>query len=177
MAPEEIDSRPRRLIRMIGRVARVHAVSIGVLFACFVLLMLSRSDRGLAYVNRLPSVYSTAFSVGLFALILPLRFVALSVPLAAGLVFWFGWVNNLKMSAVALPVTFLDARLLITRPEIIFNAIGMTLPSALEVEMVIAAAAVLGAAFVIWRLLKSRELSNRSAAFGRGAAIVLVRVA
>src|SRR5262245_21240073 len=172
MAPEAIDTRPRRVIRMIGRVAREHAVSIGVLAGCFILLMLSRSDRGLAYVNRLPSVYSTAFSVGLFALILPLRFVALSVPLAAGLVFWFGWVNNLKMSAVALPVTFLDARLLITRPEIVFNALGITLPSAQEVEALIAAVAVLGAALLIWRLLKSRDLADRGAAFRRRTAIV-----
>jgi len=174
MAPEEIDSRPRRLIRMIGRVARVHAVSIGVLSGCFVLLMLSRSDRGLAYVNRLPSVYSIAFSVGLFALILPLRFVALSVPLAAGLVFWFGWVNNLKMSAVALPVTFLDARLLVTRPEIVFNALGVTLPSALEVEGLVAAVAVLGAAILVWRL---RSYSNQFAAFGHRVSVVVIRVA
>ena len=162
---------------MIGRLIRSHAAAIGVLLGCALLLLLSSSDRGLAYVNRVPSMYSAAFSVGLFALVLPLRFAALSVPLAAGLVFWFGWVNNLKMSAVALPVTFLDARLLITRPEIIFNAIGMTLPSALEVEAGIAAAAVLGAAFVVWRLMKSSDRSNRFAAFGHGASIVLVRVA
>jgi hypothetical protein len=162
---------------MIGRLARSHAASIGVLLGCAVLFFVSSTDRGLAYVNRVPSVYSAAFSLGLFALILPRRFVALSVPLAAGLVFWFGWVNNLKMSAVALPVTFLDARLLITRPEIIFNAIGLTLPSARQVEGLIAAAVGLAAAFVIWRLLKSRHVLHRFAAFGRGAAIVLVRVA
>src|SRR5262245_52377831 len=142
MSPEADAPTPRRVAPVIGRLVRSHAASLGVLLGCAVLLFLSASDRGLAYVNRVPSIYSAAFSVGVFALVLPLRFVALSVPLAAGLVFWFGWVNNLKMSAVALPVTFLDARLLITRPEIIFNAIGVTVPSALEVEALIAVAAV-----------------------------------
>jgi phosphoglycerol transferase MdoB-like AlkP superfamily enzyme len=174
MAPEAIDTRPRRVIRLIGRVARTHAVSIGVLSGCLVLLMLSRSDRGLAYVNRLPSVYSAAFSVGLFALILPLRFVALSVPLAAGLVFWFGWVNHLKMAAVALPVTFLDARLLITRPEIVFNALGVTLPTAPEVGGLAAAVAVLATVILVWRL---RAHSPRFAAFGRRASVVVIRLA
>ena len=65
MPPQAVDTRPRRVIRMIGRVARTHAASIGVLLGCGVLLLLSTSDRGLTAVNRLPSVYSTAFSVGL----------------------------------------------------------------------------------------------------------------
>ena len=176
MAPEPASTTPRRAIALTGRVARSHAASIGVLLGCGVLLVLSTSDRGLAYVNRVPSIYSAAFSVGLFALLLPLRFVALSVPLAAGLVFWFGWVNNLKMAAVALPVTFLDARLLVTRPEIVFNSLGVTLPTALDIELGAAAVATLGAVILAWRLM-SRGLSSRSAVLRRRVASVAVRVA
>jgi phosphoglycerol transferase MdoB-like AlkP superfamily enzyme len=175
MAPDAAATNLRRLIRLIARTARTHATSIAVLLGCLVLWMVSTSDRGLTYINRVPSVYSTAFSVGLFALLLPRRLATLSVPLAAGLVFWFGWVNNLKMAAVALPVTFLDARLLVTRPEIVFNSLGVKLPSARGIEGLAVTVAVLGVAILFWRS-RSRDLSQRSA-FARRAAVVVVRVA
>src|SRR5262245_8157689 len=160
---------------MISRFSWRHAQPVFVLLSCVVLLLLSRSDRGMLFVNRLPSVYSAVLCVGLFVLLLPRRLAILSVPLAVGLISWFGWVNDLKVAAVALPVTFLDARLLVTQPSLVFNSLGVgTLPNARQIEAVlVVAAAALVAAVLIWRLRARRVQAQGSLARTRLVAVLL----
>ena len=137
------------------------------------------------FVNRVPSVYSAVLCVGLFVLILPRRLAILSVPLSAALISWFGWVNDLKVAAVALPVTFLDARLLVTQPSLVFNSLGVgRLPSAREIEGVLIITVAALVATVLIRRLRARSLSatdriaeSRTVAAGSRTVAVFLRAA
>jgi phosphoglycerol transferase MdoB-like AlkP superfamily enzyme len=145
-----------------------------VLLSCAVLLLLSATDRGMLLVNRVPSVYSAVLCVGLFVLVLPRRVAILSVPLAVALISWFGWVNDLKVAAVALPVTFLDARLLFTQPTLVFNSLGVrTLPSVRQIEGVLVIAAAVLVAAVLLRRLRARRVASDSVVWTRTAAVLL----
>jgi hypothetical protein len=93
--------------------------------ASLAVLAAASSDWFLGYVNQVPSLLTVALSLGVFVLILPASVLSLSVPLAAGLVHAFFWVNGLKLAAVTLPVTFLDLKLLLTEPGVVFNALGV----------------------------------------------------
>jgi hypothetical protein len=174
----ETDARPFRRLRWIPRLAWRHAQAVGVLLSCVVLLLLTESDRALLFLNRVPSVYSAVLCVGLFVLVLPRRLAILSVPLSAALISWFGWVNDLKVAAVALPVTFLDAGLLVTQPALVFNSLGVgRLPSAREIEgvLVITVAALVAAVF--GRRLRARSLSATDGRAGNRTVAVLLRAA
>jgi hypothetical protein len=186
MLPESDASPLRRLdadpagarLRAISRLAWKYAQPVGVLVVCVVVLLLSASDAGLRVVNRVPSVYSAVLCVGLFVLLLPRRFALLSIPLAAALIFWFGWVNDLKVAAVALPVTFLDARLLVTQPSLVFNSLGTgRLPSAREVEGVLVVMVAALVAAVLVRRLRARPVPVEAGTAGSRMAAVLFRSA
>jgi len=174
----ETTATPFRRLRVIPRLAWRHAQIVGVLLSCVALLLLSASDRALLFVNRVPSVYSAVLCVGLFVLILPRRLAILSVPLSAALISWFGWVNDLKVAAVALPVTFLDARLLVTQPSLVFNSLGVgRLPSAREIEGVLVLTVAALVATVLIRRLRARSLSATDGMAGSRTVAVFLRAA
>ena len=98
---------------------------VAVLLACLVLLGTSYSDRLLTHISLVPSVYSVAMSLVISALLLPARWIAVSVPLAAGLAYGLAELNELKIAAIAMPITSLDVVTLFTDPSIVSNALGL----------------------------------------------------
>jgi hypothetical protein len=61
----------------------------------------------------------------LFALVLPARRLLLSIPLAVGALMALSRVNELKISAVSLPITLYDVKTVIADPTILVNAVGI----------------------------------------------------
>ena len=174
----EADTTLFRRLRVIPRLAWRHASAVSVLLSCVALLLLSASERGLLAVTRVPSLYSAVLCVGLFLLILPRRLAILSLPLAVALISWFGWVNDLKVAAVALPVTFLDARLLVTQPALVFNSLGSgRLPSAREIEGVLIITVAALVAVVLIRRLRGRRVQATDGVARTRTIAVLLRAA
>ena len=61
----------------------------------------------------------------LFALMLPARLLLLSIPLAVGALKALSRMNELKISGVFLPITFVDVKTVIADPTVLVNAIGI----------------------------------------------------
>lgn len=101
------------------------AKPLNILMACCALVVSSYSESILSFLNQFASIYSFCLFVMLFALVLPARFLLLSIPLAVGALKALSRVNELKISAVGLPVTFFDVKAVIADPSILVNAIGI----------------------------------------------------
>src|SRR5918995_6552094 len=89
---------------------RAHAKPLSILVACCTLAATSYSEITLSFLNPFPSTYSFCLLVMLFALLLPARLFLLSIPLAAGALKALSHINELKISAVSLPITFFDVK-------------------------------------------------------------------
>jgi hypothetical protein len=76
-------------------------------------------------VNLVPSAYSTFFLLAFFVLLFPWRFLVLGATLTAGIVYVLFRLNELKLAAIALPITFLDLKTLVVDPSIVVNAVGL----------------------------------------------------
>jgi phosphoglycerol transferase MdoB-like AlkP superfamily enzyme len=96
-----------------------------ILLACCALVASSYSEFTLSFMNQFASVYSFCLFVMAFALVLPTRFFLLSIPLAAGALTALSRMNELKISAVSLPITFFDVKTVIADPVILVNALGI----------------------------------------------------
>jgi phosphoglycerol transferase MdoB-like AlkP superfamily enzyme len=102
-----------------------HAKPLSILIACCTLAATSYSELTLTFLNQFASIYSFCFLVMLFALLLPARLFLLSIPLAVGALQALSHVNELKISAVSLPVTFFDVKTIIVDPAMFVNAVGI----------------------------------------------------
>ena len=104
---------------------RAQAKPLSILVACYTLLATSYSEFILTFLNQFASIYSFCILVMLFALMLPARLLILSIALAVGALMALSHVNELKISAVSLPITFFDVKTVIADPTVLVNAIGV----------------------------------------------------
>ena len=104
---------------------RAQAKPLSILVACCTLVATSYSEFILTFLNQFASIYSFCFLVMLFALVLPARLLLLSIPLAVGALKALSRLNELKISAVSLPITFFDVKTVIADPTVLVNAIGI----------------------------------------------------
>jgi phosphoglycerol transferase MdoB-like AlkP superfamily enzyme len=104
---------------------RALAKPLSILVACCILAATSYSEVTLSFLNQFPSTYSFCLLVMLFVLLLPARFFLLSIPLAVGALQALSHVNELKISAVSLPITFFDVKSVIADPTVFVNAVGL----------------------------------------------------
>jgi phosphoglycerol transferase MdoB-like AlkP superfamily enzyme len=104
---------------------RAQAKPLSILAACCTFVATSYSESVLGFLNQFASIYSFSFLVMLFALVLPGRLFLLSIPLAIGTLNALDRINQLKISALSLPITFVDVRTLIADPGVLVNAIGI----------------------------------------------------
>jgi phosphoglycerol transferase MdoB-like AlkP superfamily enzyme len=93
--------------------------------ACCALVASSYSNSILSFLNQFASIYSFCLFVMLFALVLPARLLLLSIPLAIGALTALSRINDVKISAVSLPVTFFDLKMVIADPTVLVNAAGI----------------------------------------------------
>lgn len=96
-----------------------------VLLLCGVLFTTSYSQLGLKVASYFPSTYSFCFIVVFFIALLPNRGFILAFPLALAVLRVFHYLNEWKIAAVALPITFFDVRMFIREPTVISNAAGI----------------------------------------------------
>jgi hypothetical protein len=85
----------------------------------------SYSNSILSFLNQFASIYSFCVFVMLFALVLPARLLLLSIPLAIAALTALSRINDVKISAVSLPVTFFDLKMVIADPTVLVNAAGI----------------------------------------------------
>ena len=104
---------------------RAQAKPLSILVACCTLLATSYSEFMLTFLNQFASIYSFCILVMLFALMLPARLLILSIALAVGALKALSHLNELKISAVSLPITFFDVKTVIADPTVLVNAIGV----------------------------------------------------
>ena len=104
---------------------RAQAKPLSILAACCTLVATSYSESVLTFLNQFASIYSFSFLVMLFALVLPGRLFLLSIPLAVAALDALDRVNQLKISALSLPITFVDVKTIIADPGVLVNAIGI----------------------------------------------------
>lgn len=104
---------------------RTQAKPLSILAACCTLVAASHSEALLTFLHQFASIYSFSFLVMLFALVLPGRLFLLSIPLALGALEALNRVNQLKISALSLPITFVDVRTVIADPAVFVNAVGI----------------------------------------------------
>lgn len=104
---------------------RAQAKPLSVLVACCTLVATSYSELMLTFLNQFASIYSFCLLVMLFALVLPARLLLLSIPLAVGALKALNRVNELKISGVFLPITFVDVKTVIADPTVLVNAVGI----------------------------------------------------
>ena len=103
---------------------RTHVKALTILLVCSCLLATSYSDVMLSVVKQVGSIYSFFLFVMLGATIIPARLIVLSVPLAMGVLIVLERLNELKISAVSLPITFYDVKTVIADPAVLANAVG-----------------------------------------------------
>ena len=104
---------------------RAQAKPLTIIAACCALVATSYSERVLGFLNQFPSIYSFCLLIMLSALMLPARLCLLSIPLTVGVLKVFNHVNELKISAVSLPITFFDVKAVIANPIVLVDAIGI----------------------------------------------------
>jgi Sulfatase len=109
----------------LAKLCRAQAKPLSILLASCVIVASSYSDPILSFLHQFASIYSFCFFVTLFALLLPGRLFLLSIPLALGVLAALGRLNELKISAVSLPITFFDVKMVIADPRIVVNAAGI----------------------------------------------------
>ena len=128
-----------------------------VLGACGLLVATTYSDSILSVLTRVPSVYSFSFLFLLFALLLPPKLMALAIPLTLGVLVGAGYVNEAKVSAVSLPITFDDLMVSLRDPTVVLNAlgVGVTTPALL-------AAVIAGVSITVVLLVYRRRASRIS---------------
>jgi hypothetical protein len=110
----------------------------------------------------------------LFALMLPARFFLLSILLAVGALKALSLVNEFKIAAVSLPVTFVDVTTVVADPTVLVNAVGIrgdlygivsTVPAALAFVLVASALYRVGGYSFLGRLKLSRSRSESRTRF------------
>jgi phosphoglycerol transferase MdoB-like AlkP superfamily enzyme len=104
---------------------RAQAKPLGIVLACCALVATSYSEPVLAFLQQFASIYSFCFFVMLFALVLPIRLLLLSIPLAVGTLSALSHMNELKISGVFLPITFFDVQTVVADPTVLVNAVGI----------------------------------------------------
>ena len=111
--------------RCLAELCRAQAKPFGILLASGVMVASSYSDSILTFLHQFASIYSFCFFCLLFPVLLPGRLLLLSIPLALGALAALARLNELKISAVSLPVTFFDVKMFIADPWIVVNAAGI----------------------------------------------------
>ena len=106
-----------------GAEAQVKAVAI--LAAGAALTASTASEAALGASVRAGAFYSGAILILLFAVLLPARLAVLSVPLTLVLLAGTRYVNEIKIAAVGLPITFLDLQMTLTEPGAAASAMGL----------------------------------------------------
>ena len=115
--------RTKQFFLSLRDICRARAKPLSILVACLVLAATSYSERILTIL--IPSLYSFCFLTMLFALVLPARFFLLSILLAVGALKALSLVNEFKIAAVSLPVTFVDVTTVVADPTVLMNAVGI----------------------------------------------------
>src|SRR5688572_1226594 len=87
---------------------RAQAKQLSALSACCTLVATSYGELILSVLHQFPSLHPFCLLVMLFVLVLPTRLLLLSIPLAVAALQALSDVNEVKISAVSLPITFFD---------------------------------------------------------------------
>jgi phosphoglycerol transferase MdoB-like AlkP superfamily enzyme len=111
--------------RRYTELCRAQAKPLSILAACSILVAASYSESVLIFLNQFASIYSFSFLVLLFALVLPGRLLLLSAVLALGALVALDRLNQLKISALYLPITFADVKTAVADPAVLVNAAGL----------------------------------------------------
>jgi phosphoglycerol transferase MdoB-like AlkP superfamily enzyme len=117
--------RPESASRRLAGLYLAQAKPLTILVACCCLVASSYSDVILVIVNQFGAIYSFCLFVLLFALVLPAKLLVLSIPLAVGALMALSRVNELKISAVSLPITLYDVKTVMADPMVLVNAVGI----------------------------------------------------
>ena len=104
---------------------RAQAKPLTIIAACCALVGTSYSDFMLSFLTQFASIYSLCLIFMVSALVLPARLFLLSIPLTVGILKVFNHMNELKISAVSLPITFFDVKTVIADPIVLVDALGM----------------------------------------------------
>ncbi len=148
---------------------RAQAKPLSILAACCTLAASSYSESMLMFLSQFASIYSFSFLVMLFALVLPGRLFVLSIPLALGALDALDRINQLKISALSLPITFVDVRTAVADPAVLVNALGIRaeLDRFVSIAFGVLAFALLAAAFYKLRGYSSLDHLKLSRARGQ----------
>src|SRR5262245_932200 len=138
-------------IPRISGMCRAQMKPLSILLACCVLAATSYSERILTILHQIPSLYSFCFLTMLFALVLPARFFLLSILLAVGALKSLSLVNEFKIAAVSLPVTFDDVATVVADPTVLVNAVGIRGDLYRMVSIVVAVLAFVLVASALYR--------------------------
>ena len=109
----------------LAELCRAQTKPLSISLGSCVMVASSYSNSILGFVNQFASIYSFCFFVLLFALLLRGRLLLLSIPFALGALAALSRLNELKISAVSLPITFFDVKTVIADPKILVNAVGI----------------------------------------------------
>lgn len=96
-----------------------------LLAACAALASATYSETVLAGLSRVPWALSFCLALLMWVALLPWRLAALSLPLSIMLLGVFYAINEWKISAVLLPITFDDLVLAVRNPSVVLNAAGV----------------------------------------------------
>jgi hypothetical protein len=114
----------RSAVRPPDGLARIKLITL--LVGCGLLTAIEFSARLQALANRIGWIHSVLIVVLVFVALLPSRRVLFSVPLTLGTLYLAVQANELKIAAVALPVTFLDVQTALVDPRVVLNALGIS---------------------------------------------------
>src|SRR4029434_6413095 len=162
----------KTIFLLLRGMCRAQAKPLSIQAACLVLAATSYSERILTIL--IPSLYSFCFLTMLFALVLPARFFLLSILLAVGVLKTLSLVNEFKIAAVSLPVTFVDVTTVLAHPHVLVNAVGIrsdlyrivsTVLAALAFVLVASALYSVGDYSFLGRLKLSRSRSESRTRF------------
>lgn len=109
-----------------------------VVLGCATLVAAGYSFDVLTLAARVGSLHSAIVLTLIFAAMLPGRWLPLSLPLALIGLYGLGRANEAKIAAVALPITFLDVRMAVGDPGVLWNALGLSTASLVGAGLAVA---------------------------------------
>ena len=122
------------------------------------------SSQLLNTIADIPFVISFSYLIIFIGLLLPLRFLWLSVPISVVLLTCFSLCNELKTRLMGLPITYADIQFVVANPLVVSDAIGINTRFWLTcISIVVIAAIILSLA--IWKTFR-RHYHSRPRALG-----------
>ena len=90
----------------------------------FIIWMTTLSSTYASAVQAIPFAYSAPLLWLILVVLLPRRFMWLSIPLGATGLWLLSYLNARKIAAIELPITYFDLRMAMSEPAALANALG-----------------------------------------------------